>query len=163
DGIGYSIVRLNLDTLAIEDSWKVNLGAAPWDGDWGSSPTLFFDRGGKELVGAGHKDGHYYAFLRSNLAGGPVWKAAISESGDSPQDGEGTLSTAAFDGARLYVGGGIAPNSNNPYVNGTLVALDPLSGRLIWRHGFPGTVIAPVSTVNGVVFAAGGNIIEAFD
>src|SRR5436190_308710 len=97
DGLGYSMVRVNLDTLAIEDSWKVDLGPVAWDGDWGSSPTLFFDRIGQEYVGAGHKDGHYYAFLRSNLSAGPVWKAAVSQSGDAPQDGDGTISTAAFD------------------------------------------------------------------
>ena len=163
DGLGYSIVRLNLDTLEIEDSWKVNLGAISWDGDWGSSPTLFFDRNGQEYVGAGHKDGNYYAFLRSNLAQGPVWKAAISQRGDAPQDGDGTISTAAFDGARLYVGGGNAPGSNNPYLNGTVVAIDPMTGKTLWRHGFAGPVLAPISTVNGVVFAAGNNQIEALD
>jgi outer membrane protein assembly factor BamB len=163
DGLGYSIVRVNLDTLAIEDSWKVNLGSTTWDGDWGSSPTLFFDRNGQEYVGAGHKDGHYYAFQRSNLAAGPVWRTPVSQSGDAPQDGDGTISTAAFDGARIYVGGGNAPNSNNPYLNGTLVAIDPATGKVLWRHGFPAPVLSPVSTVNGVVFAAGGNLIEALN
>jgi len=163
DGLGYSIVRLNLDTLAIEDQWKVDLGPVPWDGDWGSSPTLFFDKFGQEYVGAGHKDGHYYAFQRSNLSAGPVWKASISQPGDAPQDGDGTISTAAFDGARIYVGGGNAPNSNNPYLNGTVVAIDPSTGKILWRHGFPGPVLAPVSTVNGVVFASGNNLIEALD
>ena len=162
-GLGYSIIRVNLDTLEVEDSWKVDLGSVPWDGDWGSSPTLFFDRNGQEYVGAGHKDGHYYAFLRSNLSAGPVWRASVAQSGDSPQDGDGTISTAAFDGARLYVGGGNAPGSNNPYLNGTVVAIDPLTGKILWRHGFPGPVLAPISTVNGVVFATGSNLIEALD
>src|SRR5438445_5264293 len=63
DGLGYSIVRLNLQSLALEDSWKVNSDDSTWDADWGSSPTLFADQSGRQLVGAGHKDGHYYAFL----------------------------------------------------------------------------------------------------
>ena len=163
DGLGYSIVRLNLDSLAIEDSWKVGVADSSWDADWGSSPTLFFDRKGRQLVGAGHKDGHYYAFLRSNLAAGPVWKAEVALSGEVPQDGDGTLSTAAFDGVRLYVGGGNPPQSSDPYVHGTVVAVDPASGTVLWRQGFPGPVIAPISTVNGVVFAAGGNLVEAID
>jgi outer membrane protein assembly factor BamB len=163
DGLGYSIVRLNLDSLAIEDSWKVGVADSTWDADWGSSPTLFADRNRRQLVGAGHKDGHYYAFLRSNLAAGPVWEAKVSGSGDVPQDGDGTLSTAAFDGVRLYVGGGTPPQSTDPYVNGTVVAVDPTSRKVLWRQGFPGPVIAPVSTVNGVVFAAGGNLVEAIE
>ena len=92
-----------------------------------------------------------------------MWKAAIAQAGDAPQDGDGTISTAAFDGARIYVGGGNAPGSNNPYLNGTVVAIDPLTGKILWRHGFPGPVLAPISTVNGVVFAAGNNQIEALD
>ncbi len=38
-----------------------------------------------------------------------------------------------------------------------------MSGKIVWRQGFPGPVIAPVSTVHGVVFAAGGNLIAALD
>ncbi|HYM96732.1 MAG TPA: PQQ-binding-like beta-propeller repeat protein [Candidatus Sulfotelmatobacter sp.] len=162
DGLGYSIVRLDLDSLAIEDSWKVR-GGETWDADWGSSPTLFEDANGNELVGAGHKDGHYYAFARSNLAAGPLWTAAIAQQGEIPQEGDGTLSTAAFDGVRLYVGGGIPPGSTDPAANGSVVAIDPTSGTILWRRAFPGPVIAPVSTVNGVVFAAGGNLVEALD
>ena len=43
------------------------------------------------------------------------------------------------------------------------MAIDPASGAILWRQGFPGAVIAPVSTVRGVVFAAGGNLIAALD
>jgi len=163
DGFGYSIVGVNLDTLAIEDSWKVGPEDSTWDADWGSSPTLFADRGGRQLVGAGHKDGHYYAFDRSNLAQGPVWTATIAQMGEVPQDGDGTLSTAAFDGVRLYVGGGTPPDGNDAEAHGTVVALDPAKGTILWRQNFPGPVIAPVSTVNGVVFAAGGNLVEAIE
>ncbi len=164
DGLGYSIVRLDLDSLAVEDNWKVDLGDdTMWDADWGSSPTLFVDSSGRQLVGAGHKDGHYYALERSNLSAGPVWGAEVARQGEVPQDGDGTLSTAAFDGTRLYVGGGTPPDLDDPYVHGTVVGIDPASGKILWRQGFPGPVIAPVSTVNGVVFAAGGNLIQALD
>lgn len=163
DGIGYSIVRLDLQTLAIEDTWKVGPDDSMWDADWGSSPTLFVDANGRELVGAGHKDGNYYAFLRSSLTAGPVWKAEVAASGDQPQSGDGTLSTAAFDGTRLYVGGGTPPNAADSEVHGSVAGIDPTSGKVLWRQAFPGPVIAPVSTVNGVVFAAGGNLVEALD
>src|SRR2546423_605751 len=161
DGTGCSIIRLDLATLALEDMWKVDADYATWDADWGSSPTLFTDAAGRELVGAGHKDGRYYAFLRSDLASGPVWSAEVALQGEVPQEGGGTLSTAAFDGARLYVGGGSPPDSTDPDAHGSVVALDPANGTVLWRQAVPGAVIAPVSTVNGVVFAAGGNLVEA--
>ena len=164
DELGYAIVRLDLDLMSVEDNWKVDLGDDnQWDADWGSSPTLFTDSNGKQLVGAGHKDGHYYAFERANLSGGPLWAAEVARQGEVPQSGDGTLSTAAFDGKRLYVGGGTPPGVIDPLVHGSVVAIDPASGEIVWRRLFPGPIIAPVSTVNGVVFAAGGNLIEAMD
>jgi outer membrane protein assembly factor BamB len=162
DGTGYSIIRLDLATLKLEDLWKIDADYSVWDADWGSSPTLFTDASGRQLVGAGHKDGHYYAFLRSDLAAGPVWSAEIAGQGEIPQHGDGTLSTAAFDGTRLYVGGGTPPDADSE-THGSVVAVDPSNGNVLWRQPFPGPVIAPVSTVNGVVFAAGGNLVEAID
>lgn len=163
DGIGYSIVRLDLDSMVAEDSWKVDADYSSWDSDWGSSPTLFYDASGRLLVGAGHKDGNYYVFRRDHLSDGPVWSAPIATSGEIPQQGDGTLSTAAFDGTRLYVGGGNPPDATDPDAHGSVVALDPAAGTVLWRQTFPGPVIAPVSTVNGVVFAAGSNLVEALD
>jgi len=163
DGMGYSIVRLDLKSFAVEDKWKVSSEDSTWDADWGSSPTLFADPSGRQLVGAGHKDGHYYAFLRSDLGAGPVWTALVAKPGEVPQDGDGTLSTAAFDGTAVYVGGGVPPDSADPYVHGSVSAIDPASGEILWRQGFPGPVIAPVSTVHGIVFAAGGNLVAALD
>jgi outer membrane protein assembly factor BamB len=164
DGLGYSIIRLDLDTFAIEDSWKLKLDPANmWDADWGSSPTLFSDASGRLLVGAGHKDGHYYAFDRGNLAAGPVWSAPVARTGEVPQEGDGTLSTAAFDGSRIYVGGGVPPDNTDPLISGSVVGLDPATGAVLWRQTMPGPVIAPVSTVRGVVFAAGGNVVKAFN
>ncbi len=164
DGDAFSMIRLDLGTLLIEDRWKLpHIAEAAWDADWGSSPTLFSDILGHELVGAGQKDGNYYAFDRNNIAAGPVWKAPIAILGSVPQNGEGTLSTAAFDGTRLYVGGGTPPESQDGSVLGAVSAVSPRDGKILWRHTFRGPVIAPVSYANGVVFAAGGDTVAALD
>jgi outer membrane protein assembly factor BamB len=164
DGNAYSIVRLDLDTFQIEDAWQLPpTDDARMDADWGSSPTLFTDAGGRELVGAGQKDGGYYCFDRNNLAAGPIWVAPIAVGGDVPQVGQGTLSTAAFDGTTLYIGGGASPDSDDPTQIGSLCAVRPDDGTILWRHTFDGPVIAPVSFANGVVFAVGGQSIVAFD
>jgi outer membrane protein assembly factor BamB len=164
DGDSFSIVRIDLDTFEIEGRWKLpNDSGTYWDGDWGSSPTLFTDAAGRQLVGAGQKNGGYYAFDRNNLDAGPVWVAPIAVSGEVPQQGQGTLSTAAFDGKRLYVGGGIPRDNIDPAVFGAVSAINPATGKTMWRHTFNGPVVGPVSFANGVVFAVGGKTVAALD
>jgi outer membrane protein assembly factor BamB len=162
DGLAYSILRFSLADLSVEDHWKLSPEdfALALDADWGSSPTLFRDAAGNRLVGAGQKNGYYYAFSRDDLAGGPLWKAAIATPGFCPQCGEGTLSTAAFDGKRLYVGGGTTARAD---ALGSIVALDPGTGAELWWTPMSGPVLAPVSFANGVVFAAGGTSVVALD
>jgi polyvinyl alcohol dehydrogenase (cytochrome) len=164
DGDAFSMLRLNLDTLEIEDRWKLPYDPdATWDADWGSSPTLFTDASGRELVGAGQKDGGYYVFERDNIASGPIWVAPVAILGEVPQDGQGTLSTAAFDGTTLYVGGGTPPGTTDITVLGAVSAVSPDDGTILWRHTFDGPVIAPVSFANGVAFAVGGKTVAALD
>jgi outer membrane protein assembly factor BamB len=163
-GDSYSIVRIDLGTMIIEDSWQLPMKPdLPQDADWGSSPTLFTDAAGRELVGAGQKDGGYYAFDRNDLAAGPIWVAPIAVGGDVPQMGEGTLATAAFDGTTLYIGGGAPPDGKDPSRIGSVCAVRPSDGTILWRRTFDGPVIAPVSFANGVVFAAGGLSVVALD
>jgi len=162
-GNSYSIVRIDLATMIIEDSWQLPANPDMTDADWGSSPTLFTDAAGRELVGAGQKDGGYYAFDRNDLAAGPIWVAPIAVGGDIPQMGEGTLSTAAFDGTTLYIGGGAPPDGEDPSRLGSVCAVRPSDGSILWRHTFDGPVLAPVSIANGVVFAVGGQLVVAFD
>jgi outer membrane protein assembly factor BamB len=162
-GYAYSIVRLALPDLTIQDSWRADPTAVP-DADWGSSPTLFTDAAGRALVGAGEKDGHYYAFARGDLASGPVWRTAVAKGGECPQCGAGVLATAAFDGKRLYTAGGIPPDWPRPSIVGSVAALDPATGEILWRYVVVnGPVIAPISMANGVVFAVGAHSVVALD
>ena len=165
DGLAYSIVRLSLGDLAVEDSWKIPIedyNAVP-DADWGSSPTLFHDAEGRLLVGASQKDGQYYAFDRAHLAQGPIWKTRIAIGGDCPGCGDGSISTAAFDGTRLYVGGGRGQIGSVPF-SGSVSALNPATGIPIWTFSrLSGPVLAPISFANGVVFATGGSSCVALD
>jgi polyvinyl alcohol dehydrogenase (cytochrome) len=164
DGHAFSVIRLDLGTLAIEDEWRIDQPlAAEADYDWGSSPTLFTDANGRRLVGAGQKDGSYYAFDRDHVSDGRVWSTPICRDGSSPQEGQGSLSTAAFDGQLLYMGGGGPLGSTDPTLNGTVAALDPTDGHVVWTRSFEGPVIAPMATVNGLVLSVGGNLAFALD
>jgi outer membrane protein assembly factor BamB len=159
DGLAFSIVRLSKDPLSVEDSWKLQVGDAA-DADWGSSPTLFH-ADEEPLVGAGQKDGSYYAFRRDDLAAGPVWIASLAQGGACPTCADGILSTAAFDGTRLYVGSGRPLAS--PDSLGAVSALDPATGNVLWQTTFDGPVIAPVSYTNGVVLTTAGRHAYALD
>ena len=165
DGLAYSFVRLSLDDLSVIGWWKITPEeyAATPDADWGSSPTVFHDAGGRLLVGASHKNGEYYAFDALDLGRGPIWQQRIAAGGGCPTCGDGSISTAAFDGTRLYVGGGRAGDLSIAKP-GSVTALDPGTGRKIWSFSnLPGPVVAPVSVANGVVFASGGKSCVALD
>jgi polyvinyl alcohol dehydrogenase (cytochrome) len=160
DGYSFSIVRMAMFDLRIIDSWKITTAKWP-DSDWGTSPTLFTDAHGHELVGAGQKDGNYYAFSRDDIADGPLWIAPLTRAGNCPQCGDGIISTAAFDGRRLYVGGGqpIGDTKNE----GSITALDPASGQVRWQLALPRPVIAPISYANGVIATTTGNSLILVD
>lgn len=162
DGYAFSVVRMSLDTLAIQDWWRLDPVEIE-DSDWGSSPTLFADASGRLLVGAGQKNGRYYTFDRDSLSGGPVWATQIARGGGCPQCGQGTLSTAAFDGTRLYMGGGADPGTPDEEQGGCITALDPATGGVIWRRSFEAPVLAPVSAVESAVFATAGDQVLALD
>lgn len=162
DGLSYSVCRLSLGHVSVEDHWKIPISdydLTP-DPDWGSSPTLFEDASGRALIGAGQKNGYYYTFLRDALSSGPVWKTKIANSGQCPQCGNGTISTAAFDGKRLYAGSGDPPDYSS---NGAVTALDPATGAIEWVAKLPGVVLAPISYANGVLFASAGTSVYALD
>ena len=64
--------------------------------------------------------------------------------------GCGSVSTPAFDGQTLFAGAG-QPTDGSPFL-GSVYAFDPASQSLRWTHGASGTVVAPVTTVPGLVF-----------
>ena len=157
-GNAFSMVRVSLEDFTVRDAWKIK--TEDWqDSDWGTSPTLFYDVMGNPLVGAGQKDGSYYAFHRENLGQGPLWKTTIAVGGECPQCGTGILSTAAFDGDRLYVGSG-QPLGDESHL-GAVTALDPTTGEILWQHAFDTPVIAPMAYANGVLFTTTGKSLVA--
>ncbi len=162
NGNAFSILRLDLDSFEIQEAWKIEDRQPYSDSDWGTSPTLFTDSAGRQLVGAGQKDGHYYAFLRQGLKDGPIWKTQLAQDGACPLCADGVLSTAAFDGTRLYVGSGRPPNAESGTL-GAVYALDPNNGSIVWQHPLDAPVIAPISYSNGVVFTTSGTHVIALD
>jgi polyvinyl alcohol dehydrogenase (cytochrome) len=96
------------------------------DFDLGAIPNIF-TVGGRRLVGIGQKSGIYHVL--DALTGEIVWQRQLSE--PSPNGGlSGIEWGASYDGSRLYV----ATWQANP---GTLFALDPADGDILWSTPNP--------------------------
>lgn len=96
------------------------------DFDLGAAPNIF-TAGGRRLIGIGQKVGVYHVL--DARTGRIVWQRQLSE----PMPGGGLSGIqwgSSYDGRRLYV----ATYMANP---GTLFALDPANGHVIWKTPNP--------------------------
>jgi len=156
----FALVELNAADLSVVNAYQLPASERPGDSDFGSTPTLFTSSTGTAMVGVDNKNGTYYAFDRSNIGNGPVWKAQIANKGDCPQCGAGSISPAAWDGHALFVGGGntkIAKTS----CQGSVRKLNPDNGSILWQHCMSGgSVLGSITaTSSGIVAAAQGNAV----
>ena len=115
----------------------------------------------KQLLGIGQKNGVYWAV--DPATGKVVWQTDVGPTADP---GHGIEYGTATDGKRIYVAegdtrhqpytlGGSGPYAGQTDTAGSLAALDPATGKILWQtpdpNGSPDT--APVSVANGVVYA----------
>ncbi len=155
-----ALMRFDADTLAIKSTLLLPPDEAGDDFDWGSSPTLFNIPGGTgSLVAATGKDGFLYAANQSDLS--LVWKTQLAVACIAPEAGCGSLSTPAFDGNTLFAGAGV--RDPNLSASGSVYAINPANGSVIWEHDTDGIVIAPVTVANGLVFAGTTTGLRIFD
>lgn len=125
----------------------------------GTAPLLHTFPDGRQLLFVGQKWGWVYA-LDPDAGGRVVWQQKVASGGDMG----GVIYGMASDGERLYV-----PVSDvddpRPGRAGSLLALDPATGRTLWRRegpeprcswtteGCTAAQIAAVSALPGAVFA----------
>ncbi len=161
-----AIVQLRASDLAVVGHWAVPANQLVSDSDFGATPTLFtFTQAGTvhRMVGVANKNGTYSAFRRGALGKGPAWTAQIAIGGECPECGDGSISSSAWDGKRLYIAGG------NTTINGTscpggLDAVNPANGSFIWQRCLPdGPVLGAVSAVPGVIAVGEGSHVELID
>lgn len=124
----------------------------------GTAPLIHTFADGRQLLLAGQKWGYVYA-MDPDDGGRVVWRNKVSTGGDMG----GVLYGLASDGERIYV-----PISDvdvaTPGSAGSLLALDPATGRTLWRRDGPtprcgweapyciAAQIAALSAVPGAVF-----------
>jgi polyvinyl alcohol dehydrogenase (cytochrome) len=114
-------------------------GTAGLDQDWATTPVAFRDAQGRALVGANHKNGHFYAYAQASVAAGPLWSRFV---GVSP----GMM--PAYDpnrgvGGTLFIVGD----------NGVLYGVDPASGQDRWPALAIGFMHGNLALANGLLFA----------
>lgn len=156
-GDTYSIVKLDGSTLQKLAKFTVPKAAlAASDDDFGGSPTLFTAKVGgvaTPMVGACNKNGTYYAVKRSNLH--LVWSRQLGVA--SPNDkgaGPGQCDAAAtWDGHYLYEGSNSTTVGGKTFP-GSVRALNPATGAIVWATGLPSQVIGSTTLDGGGVLAA---------
>lgn len=149
-----ALVEVSASALTLVGHWQVPPSQHGRDSDFGATPTLFTASTGgrtRAMVGLQDKNGVYYAFDRAHIRSGPVWRVRIASPGPCPECGQGDISPSAWDGRYLYIAGG-SVSINGSKCRGTLRAVRPATGRLVWRRCLPfGAVLGAVTAVPGVV------------
>lgn len=156
-----SLIALDATTMAVKGSWKIPKNEAAVDSDWGTTPTLV-NAGATHLVAAINKNGFAYAFNRGNVSAGPVWQRRVANGGVCPTCGDGSVSSGATGGGRLYLAGGSTTIGGTNFM-GAVRALDPATGGFRWEHGTSQPVIAALAYANGLVIAGAGTTLEVLD
>jgi outer membrane protein assembly factor BamB len=158
-----AMVAVDATTLAIKSFWSLPVGDPTPDADWGTAPTLFTDNTGRDLVSAANKNGVLYAFLRDNVAAGPVWsrRLAFAAVGDEPAAG-GIYSNGYFDGTRLYYAGG-GTTIDGQTSNGSIRALDPRTGAIIWERALPNRTFGALTFANGMLVVPSYGVLYLVD
>jgi len=144
-----ALVKLRLSDLSFLDAWQVPRQQQIPDSDFGATPTLFEATIGgvkHQMIGLPNKNGVYYAFDRTAIGRGPVWKLSLG--------GIYSIASSAWDGSRLYVGGRDTTYQGLSCA-GTVSALEPATGAFLWRHCLgDGPVLGAITEIPGVVIAS---------
>lgn len=147
---GSTFLSLDATTLQIKSYFALPNYDPELDIEWGSSPTLFETADGHRFAAATGKDGILYVLNRDDLS--LAWTVRLGIKCVCPECGCGSLSTPAFDGTFLYVGAGASDPEG--FDNGSVYAINPATRQTVWMHSLSGTVIAPVTVANGVLFVS---------
>jgi polyvinyl alcohol dehydrogenase (cytochrome) len=152
-----SVLAINAETGHLRWAFGPTYPHDDQDRDFLSTPNVFALPTGT-AVGAGQKDGTYYAL--DALTGRLLWKTSLT----LPQErGAVITSSAAVAYGKIFIGTQDYPPSTTLWstdLPGRLVALDAATGRILWSFSGPQQILGEPAVANGVVFAAdyGGTV-----
>ncbi|GAC1627141.1 MAG: PQQ-binding-like beta-propeller repeat protein [Ktedonobacteraceae bacterium] len=145
------LLELRASDLTLVGFWQVPPSARIVDSDFGSTPTLFRATIAgvvHQMVGLVNKNGIYYAFDRSHISAGPLWQVRLSDRGNS-------FSSSGWDGSRLYAADATT-TINGVSCPGSLRALDPANGNILWQDCLSAGVQSSIMAVPNLVAIGAG-------
>ncbi len=157
-----AVLALDAGTLALKAAWQIPNADSVTDSDFGTTPLLFDDSSGRHWLAADNKDGYLYIFDRTNIAAGPVWKRLVAYGGSCPDCGDGSIAPLTFANDMLFAAGGNTTINGQGYL-GSVRALDPATGTVLWEHGAPAPILSALTWVNGLVIDEAGDTLEILD
>jgi outer membrane protein assembly factor BamB len=157
-----ALLGVDLETFTIKDRWRLPEENAIIDSDFGGTPALFQTSNGTHMLICVNKNGIAYAFKADNMAAGPVWQTYIAEGDLSPTQGGGSISTAVFANNTVYMAGGKSIIDDVAY-QGSVRALNPDNGQVLWVHKTTGPILGALTYSNGMIFANAGNTLEVLN
>jgi len=157
-----AILAIDPQTLTVKDLWRLPEKDAIIDSDFGGTPAVFQTSTGVRMIVSVNKNGIAYAFRAKDLKAGPIWQQYIAEGGPSPDSGDGSISTAVFANGTLYMAGGNAIINNQGF-QGTVDALNPNTGKILWKHKSTGPILGALTYSNGMLFDSSGNVLEVLN
>jgi outer membrane protein assembly factor BamB len=157
-GYSESIIRLNADSLDVEDYWTVPSSQQYFDADFGGSAvywTADVDGTQTPMVGACNKNGYFYALRANDLSAGPLWTNQIGSYFDVAS-GTNCLSSAVWDQSanQLFLSGNDTTIGGVRY-HGSVQEVDPATGAPVWQTGLPGAVVGTPTLDGSGVLAVG--------
>ena len=154
-----AVVELHAADLSFSGFWQIPPEERIFDGDFGSTPTLFTAKVGttlRPMVGVVNKNGLYYAFVRGAIGNGPIWSDRVGYStGNCDECISGSIASGAWDGRALYVAGNNT-TVGKMYCVGTVLALDPATGTYRWEWCTGYRIYAAITMVPGLVIVDAG-------
>jgi outer membrane protein assembly factor BamB len=138
----YTRAMVSLDPASLQIRQAHQQGATNGDLDFGTTPVVFHDASGRALVGAGHKNGTFYAYALDNISNGPIWTRATGTSVGMMPAYDPTFGN----GGTLFI-----VSSPNIY------AVDPATGNNRWAPATVGTMHGNLAIASGLIFANTGS------
>lgn len=160
-----AVLAFNTVDLSLVASWQVQNLTLQQNFDFGTTPMLFDATIGGTLhhmLGIGNKRGIYYALDQSNISAGPLWKLRYAQPGGDPTRDSGSISSSAWDGKHIYIAGSAA-TVNGVTCAGSMRAVTPATGAILWQVCLNSTVLGAITSVPGLVIFGSGDSMYVLD
>ncbi|MDG2026633.1 MAG: PQQ-binding-like beta-propeller repeat protein [Acidimicrobiales bacterium] len=143
----YSEALIALDATTGEPQWSFQPHPEnDRDTDFAGAPNLFTTADGRDLIGLGNKDAHYYAVDRET--GDLIWETEAAEEGFiRPNFASGGFVGPAAVGDGVVIGATAVGDC--PCLHG----LDASTGEILWQNSQVGPSYAPTTIVGDLAFA----------